>query len=94
MRRCREQIAVRVNWPWAWFDKALFDLCLNDVQAAQATYHEVLTGDREPQEWMVNTHLRSLKDLHALDLDGYDAVIDYLRPYASKEKLRELGFDS
>lgn len=78
IERCRNQLEVGVNLPWAAYDTGLFQLYLKDI--LPAIRFNALGIHRSTDEWMVASALNPIRDFidNRLDLPGLDLVRELL----------------
>ncbi|MEM7584289.1 MAG: hypothetical protein AAF560_12950, partial [Acidobacteriota bacterium] len=76
IRRCHEQIDVKINLPWAYFDLGLFKMLLGEPEAAISAYR--FGKGLASEEWMLGTAKRALEDGKDVGLEGYDEIIKLL----------------
>ncbi len=62
--RCQQQIAVRVNLPWAYFDIGLFQLYLGDPDFL-SLHHYARGVAAATRDWMVRTAFQTLDSLRS-----------------------------
>lgn len=72
MQRCRDQVAVGMNLPWAWYDLGLFNLVLNRPYESLTAYAKAI--QLSPKPWFLETSLNTLKRLEDVkdDLVAHD----------------------
>jgi ppGpp synthetase/RelA/SpoT-type nucleotidyltranferase len=72
MRVCREQAAVPMNLPWAFYNLGIFHLLLGQAYESLHAYAKAL--ELSSTDWMIETSLRLLNQLEAVrdSLSGYE----------------------
>jgi ppGpp synthetase/RelA/SpoT-type nucleotidyltranferase len=89
IERCRKQLEVRVNLPWAAYDTGLFCFYLGDIASAIRAY--ALGILRSHDAWMVESALNPIRDFmdKPLSLPGLDLLRELLElAMLSRDKLR------
>ncbi|MBN1303176.1 MAG: hypothetical protein JXA13_01980 [Anaerolineales bacterium] len=74
MQRCRDQAAVEMNLPWAYYNIAIFDLLLGRPDASLGAYAKAI--QISPNSWMIETSLRLLEQLEFAkgELPGFESA--------------------
>lgn len=78
MQRCREQIEVGMNLPWAFYDLGRFYLVLDQPYDSLAAYAKAV--QLTPSDWIFKTILHSLDQLSSVksQLSGYEWIRRWL----------------
>jgi len=78
IHRCRSQIEVGTNMPWAYYSLGMFHLLLNEPYASLIAYAKAVQLSTAP--WMIETSLRTLEELAPVRnaLRGYDWLTRWL----------------
>jgi ppGpp synthetase/RelA/SpoT-type nucleotidyltranferase/Flp pilus assembly protein TadD len=77
VERCKKQIEVQVNLPWAFFDLGKFHLYLDDPYSSFFFYAKGI--ETSPGAWMINSAHDTIESLikESIDLKGLD-ILDKL----------------
>lgn len=72
MERCRDQVEVGMNLPWAYYDLGAFHLVLNQPPESLTAYAKAI--QLSPAGWCLETSLKTLTQLKAArdQLNGYE----------------------
>lgn len=78
IQRCQEQVAVRMNIPWAYYSLGMLNLLLGDPYQSLSDYAKAV--QLSTHDWMVDTALKSLRRLSIVEseLRGYEWIINVL----------------
>ena len=99
IQRCKDQINVGMNLPWAYYNLGLFHLLSNKPYEALTAY--MLAVEHSSTEWMVETSLNLLQKLAAVQpmIAGCDWVIRLLTlilaiKYFDEDSLKKIKGDA